>query len=223
MEKIRILISSGDKSQNYIRAIEEEGAACYGGYLPGVDTGFDGLILCGGGDVSPERYGEENDGSYSIDLDRDRVEFELIREYVNLGKPILGICRGCQILNVFFGGSLYQDLPEAEIHKSHDGVDSAHKVSSLPNSILSELYGESFTVNSSHHQAVKRLGDGFCVSAVWQDKYIEAIEHESAPIIAVQWHPERMRDPSDERFDVSGSDIFKYFIDLCERYKSKNK
>ena len=142
----------------YIDAIEKLGAVAEATYLPRINTDFDGLILCGGVDVDPHRYGEEINGSEKIDYDRDAAEFALLKAYVEAGKPVFGICRGHQLINVFFGGSLYQDIPEAVLHKKQEKQDSVHAVRALSDSILQKLYGEHFFVNSAHHQAIKALG-----------------------------------------------------------------
>ena len=185
-------------------------------YLPEIDTDYDGLILCGGGDIDPKYYGEEVCGSYSIDPQRDEVEFALLKAFIDTGKPVLGICRGCQLINVFFGGSLYQHLPESGMHQSREGVDSVHNVTATQGSILSGLYSTEFAVNSSHHQAVKDLGENLRATAYWNDQYIEAIEHNLLPIFAVQWHPERMCFGKARIDTVCGDKIFKHFISMCE-------
>ena len=219
--QIKLLISYGSSSENYVKAFNALGALTVAKYLPEIDTNYDGLILAGGGDIHPSRFNEEIDGSDKIDLDRDRVEFELLKAYVDLGKPVLGICRGHQLINVFFGGSLYQDLPEAELHKRQNGCDSVHVITADPESVLGKIYGESFSVNSSHHQAVKRLGEGLKATACWNSLYVEAVEHTSLPIIGVQWHPERMCFERKRDDTVSGSEILSYFIDLCKKHREK--
>ena len=216
MKKVKILLSGGRNLQNYVDAIRELGAEATASYLPAVDTNYDGLILCGGNDIDPERYSETVNGAVNIDFQRDEVELALLKAYVDAGKPILGICRGCQLINVFFGGSLYQNLPEADLHKAKNKVDSVHNVTAVSGSIICGLYGESFAVNSAHHQAVKRLGDGLCASAYWNSQYVEAIEHITRPIFAVQWHPERMCFSNKREDTVCGADIFEHFLNMCQ-------
>ena len=218
MSKLRILLSCGDEPWLYEEAVSALGAEPTAKYLPDIDGGYDGLILCGGVDVDPARYGEELDGSVDIDLKRDEVEYALIKTYLEAGKPILGICRGHQILNVYFGGSLYQDIPEVDKHRQ-SGEDMIHMVSARPGSILGKLYGESFAVNSIHHQAVKALGKGFCTTADWQGQYAEAIEHSEYPIFSVQWHPERICFRNKKEGVSDGAEIIKYFLELCEKYR----
>lgn len=221
MEKIKILLSVGGNDQNYIDAIECLGAEAVAKHSPEVDMNYDGLILCGGADMHPKYYGEEICGSVGIDLARDKAEVALLQAYATAGKPILGICRGHQLINVFFGGSLYQDIAESELHKRQNDKDNAHAVSAVEGSILAELYGESFCVNSAHHQAIKELGAGLRATAYWNGQYIEAIEHTELPILAVQWHPERMCFKNKREDTVCGADIIKYFVDLCASYTKK--
>lgn len=218
MSKLRILLSCGDEPQFYEEAIKHFDAEPTARYLPDIDDGYDGLILCGGVDVDPSRYGEEIDGAVNIDYRRDEVEYALIKSYLDAGKPILGICRGHQILNVYFGGSLHQDIPEVAMHR-RKGSDIVHNVNAVPDSIVGRLYGESFSVNSVHHQAIKKLGDGFRATADWNGVYVEAIEHCTLPIFSVQWHPERICLRNKTEGVSDGAQIIKHFIDLCEKYR----
>jgi len=220
MSKIKLLLSCKSNIENYANALNELGAETVAEYLPSVDTQYDGLVLCGGGDIAPKYFGEELNGSYNIDIERDKAEFALLRAYLDAGKPVLGICRGHQLINVFFGGTLYQHLPEAELHKSHDGKDSVHSIKTVSNSVLAKLYGESFVTNSSHHQAVKKLGEGIRATAYWNEQYVEAIEHISYPVLGVQWHPERMCFKHERDDTVCGAEILKYFINLCDLYRN---
>ena len=219
MRKMKILLSRGSNADNYIKALEGVGAEGFAEYLPKVDTDYDGLILCGGADVDPKYYNEEINGSVGIDNQRDEAEFALLEAFIKAGKPILGICRGCQLINIFFGGSLHQHLPEAELHQSKNG-DAVHKVTAVEESILSKLYGEEFAVNSSHHQAVKEIGKDLHATAFWDGKYVEAFQHNALPIFAVQWHPERTCFEKARPDTVNGAKIFEYFLSLCEKYSS---
>ena len=152
-----------------------------------------GLLLPGGGDVHPSLYGQELRGSEDIDRERDRREMEAVDLFLALGRPILGICRGVQVINVCFGGTLHQDIPG---HSRIDGVDRLH-ATRTEDPLLRELYGESFTVNSSHHQAVDVPGRDL-LSVQWaQDGTVEALRHRTLPVFGVQWHPERLRHPTD--------------------------
>ena len=104
MRKMKILLSRGSSAENYLNALEGVGAEGVAKYLPEVDTNYDGLILCGGGDIDPKYYGEEINGSKGIDAERDSAEFALLKAFVEKGLPVLGICRGCQLFNILLGG-----------------------------------------------------------------------------------------------------------------------
>lgn len=217
MEKMRILLSGNTKLQYYTDAVTAAGAVATAMYLPEVDTSYDGLILCGGNDVDPKYYGEPVDGSVNIDLPRDEAEFALLDAYVKAGKPVLGICRGHQLINIYFGGSLYQDIPEADLHTCRLDYYCTHSVTAVKGSLLEKLYGTEFTVNSSHHQALKELGEGLIGTAFWKGRYNEAFEHASLPILGVQWHPERMCCSQKREDTVDGLKIFEAFLDLCRK------
>ena len=217
MKKPKILLSGRKNLEYYAGAVTSAGAEAAASYLPELDAGYDGLILCGGCDVNPARYGEGIDGSVDIDDARDDCEFALLKAYVEAKKPVLGICRGFQLINVYFGGSLYQDIEEAAIHTNKSDFYITHSVCAVGDGIVKRLYGEEFSVNSSHHQAVKKLGDGLVPTAMWQNKYIEAFEHEKLPVFAVQWHPERMCFGERRQDTVDGAGIFEHFISLCKK------
>ena len=151
----------------------------------------------------------------------DLYEMKLCQSAIKNNVCVLGICRGCQLINVYFGGSLYQHLQRADLHVSVNGADSVHKITATEGSVLNDLYGEAFAVNSSHHQAVKDLGEGLRATAFWNGEYIEAHEHKTLPIFSVQFHPERMCFAKARTDTVNGSDIFKHFIAVCEKYAEK--
>ena len=165
---------------------------------------LDGILLSGGGDVHPELYGAELQPLVSgIDLDRDRVEIELVRAAIAAKKPILGICRGIQVINVALGGDLYadisQEMPQALKHdcfpeKGRDFL--AHLVSLKPDSRLAAILGKSpVHVNSMHHQGIRHLAPGLTATAHAPDGLIEAFELSEHPFaLAVQWHPECLLD-----------------------------
>lgn len=161
---------------------------------------LDGLVLQGGADVSPRSYQEEPlRPEWSGDPVRDRYEMDLLEGFLTQGKPVLGVCRGAQLLNVAFGGSLYQDLatqrPEAGRHVDAELYDRhGHELRFEPGSRLAEIYGgrEGGRVSSIHHQAVDRLGADIVVEARSPgDGVIEAIRARGSAFVAgVQWHPE---------------------------------
>jgi len=182
-----------------------------------------GLVLTGGPDVHPERYGKGYDTARcEIDLKRDTLEFELIKLARDLKLPILAICRGEQILNVAYGGSLIVDIPSdfdsLVNHKCEDPANCFHKVMVVKNTLLSKLSGLEFgEVNSNHHQGVKNLADVFIGSAYSQDGLVEAYEWKDKKnnpfLIAVQWHPERL-DTVNKLSNPIGSE----FIKEVEKY-----
>ncbi len=154
---------------------------------------FDGLLLPGGGDINPARLHEENLGSIGIRDDLDELQFSVLDLFVRSKRPVFGICRGLQIINVYFGGTLIQHLPTASRHtRGGDGPDLLHPCRAADGSWIRRLFGPEFTVNSAHHQAAGRPGASIAVDAICpEDGVIEALHHTSLPIYAVQWHPER--------------------------------
>ncbi len=167
---------------------------------------LDGLLLQGGNDVAPPSYGETPmQPQWAGDAVRDRYEIELIEAFVAAGKPVFGVCRGLQLLNVAHGGTLLQDIatqvPGALAHRMIGQYERhLHEIDILPNTHLAQLYPgmKKATVNSIHHQAIKDLAAGFVVEAVCpEDGTIEAIRRQGPGYVAaVQWHPE-FHDPQD--------------------------
>lgn len=160
---------------------------------------IDGLLLTGGGDIDPFLFGEEPvPGLGSITPERDQLEMTLIREMLKLNKPILGICRGCQILAIAVGGSMFQDIyaqkeqPLLQHAQKAPRYHVSHLALIQEGSLLHRIMGEGqIKVNSFHHQAVRELPAGFRISGVATDGVIEAIESMENPfVIGVQWHPE---------------------------------
>jgi putative glutamine amidotransferase len=148
---------------------------------------LDGLLLTGGTDVNPALYGEQrHPKTEDPDDPLDELEISLLRDALSAGLPVLAICRGMQLFNVFHGGSLIQHLD------SHDSPDALHSIQVVRNSRLATIVGEGeHAVNSRHHQAVAHVGDGLIVSARSSDALMEALERPGqAFALAVQWHPE---------------------------------
>lgn len=164
-------------------------------------TTFDALLLTGGGDVDPALYGDAPDPHTNfVNRERDESEIALVRCFLDNGKPVFGICRGIQVLNVALGGRLIQHLPDcpasrgAEGHVQVDGRDVRHPVLLVQESRLAAALGMELEVNSAHHQALDpaAVGEGLRVAARSPAGVIEAIESDTLPVLAVQWHPERM-------------------------------
>ena len=177
----------------------------------------DGLLLPGGGDMDPKYYGEEMNGSDEPDRELDKAQLDVLDAFVKEKKPVLGICRGMQLINVYFGGSLYQDLKTKDAHSRKNGVDSVHSVKSIVGDNLFEnLYGKEFFVNSAHHQGVKKLGGDLISVLEADDGVCEALLHNDLPIVATQFHPERMSYKQRRSDTVAGEGIFEYFYSLLK-------
>ena len=147
----------------------------------------DGFLITGGSDIDPKYFNEENLGeSKNCDIHLDELDKAVILYAAKHKKPLIGICRGHQAINVFLGGSLYQDI-------GNNHTSTKHQVTATKNHLLA--LPEEFTTNSYHHQALKQVAEGLEVIALSKDdKVIEAIVHKELPIIATQWHPEMMPD-----------------------------
>ena len=169
-----------------------------------VPDAFDALVLGGGIDVDPSRYGRDrlDNGTVEVDPERDAVDFELLERASGIFAPVLGICRGLQVVNVARGGTLVQDIPsERPSEVAHQRARSElarmdHDVRAIAGTILSEIAGElEFAVNSRHHQAIETLGGGLKISGVAPDGVPEAVESSDGQwLVAVQWHPENLHD-----------------------------
>lgn len=183
----------------------------------------DGLLLIGGGDLEAATYGASDGGKLTfVSPERDRLELQYTRWSLQAGRPILGICRGIQSLNVAAGGTLIQDIPSEVVgavnhavsYQSGEGY--AHSVQVVSGSLLAKALscsGGTISVNSHHHQAVARLAAGFVVSASAPDGVIEAIEKSDAGfIIGVQWHPEGLT-PG----DGPARELFRSFVAACRK------
>ena len=182
-------------------------------------AGCDGLIMPGGlPDVDPTRYGAALNGSLHVDAELDRQQMDVLARAVDAGVPVLGVCRGCQLINAFFGGSLIQDIATRRVHEHREECELVHEDWNVPGSWAQEAYGACVRVNTKHHQAVKRLAPGFVPDQFWfgdqvaegerqalltarrevwevpedESFLIEGYHHQALPIFSVQWHPELM-------------------------------
>lgn len=217
----------GDSNARYLAALTRAGAEVVpfkyvddDGEAAALAKSHDGLLLPGGCDANPVLYNMPlRSWCGRIDDMRDMVELSLIKAFVAEKKPILGICRGAQMLVVFFGGSLYQDIQSeagddklAHFHDVNNGVDPFHSVTLKEGSRLHRIFGATeIETNSLHHQAASVLPDCLTQTATACDGIIEAVEHNELPyIVGIQWHPERHA-PTDEKNFA----IFTDFVEAC--------
>lgn len=180
----------------------------------------DGLVLIGGADIDPLLFNEEPHRHIgSVVRKRDDSDLLLMKTAYKRQMPVLGICRGQQIMNVAFGGTIIQDIPSQVentiLHKQHSKRgELAHTVAVKTPKFKEIFTEETYRVNTFHHQSVGKLGEGLLVSAVAKDGIIEGIEHESHPYcVAVQWHPEELAPNG----DVYAQRLFKSFIEACHK------
>ena len=234
--KIAISVTGKEKTKGldspYVQALLGAGArpeeiqmvtAADAGKVPSRD--MDGILFTGGEDVDPGFYEERiKYDNVCVDRSRDEFEFGLLDEGLKSSVPILAICRGIQMVNVKFGGTLYQDLKsETALERDHKQAGSrsatAHPVTvTEPESLLHSLIQGSCMVNSLHHQAIKRLGRGLKATAHSDDELYEAVElAENYPFfLAVQWHPEEMFGEHPEQLK-----IFQEFVARCREREAR--
>lgn len=175
----------------------------------------DGLLLSGGQGVTPALYGEEPLREVAeTDVYRDQFEIALVKAAVAAGKPVLGICRGIQIINVALGGTLYQDVyKQAGAYLKHNQAPTSweiptHHITTTKGSWLNQLLGDRFLVNSFHHQGIHQLGNQLTKVAASDDQVVEAVESTDGNVIGVEFHPEMMIKAHPEF-----QKIFDYFVD----------
>ncbi|MCE9600043.1 MAG: gamma-glutamyl-gamma-aminobutyrate hydrolase family protein [Spirochaetia bacterium] len=217
-------------SAEYVQAVRRAGGIAV--LIPPGDSSpqdvyarLDGLILSGGGDIDPALYGGAAHAEiYGVSADRDIQEIELARIAAAGSKPCMPICRGIQVLNVALGGTLMEHLPDevgqGVVHRDPDKkVGMSHPVTISPNSLLRTIVGESCSVMSWHHQALRNLGDRLVVTARAEDGIIEAVELRDHPwFLALQWHPEMSAatDPVQQK-------LFDAFVAACRVWAVANK
>lgn len=221
-------------------AVENSGGQTFFSLDPSDLTACDGLILPGGlPDIAPANYGERNVSCHTIEPELDIAQFRMLDTAVALNKPILGICRGHQLLNVYYGGTLIQDVAELEIHRFVPDVETLHDSVCVPGTPLYQLYGASGIINTKHHQAARKVARSFKIAQLWfapgisaQERrrflsrvqndeqadgsdwcMVEAIVHRTKPMIGLQWHPEHMIDAQSPG-TVDPKKLFDYFISL---------
>ena len=208
--------------KNYVKVFSRAGAAVLlvtditPGTLDRLCDAADGLVITGGSAVNPAIYGAERQSFCgTVDAPRDEVEVALFKAFAARRKPVLGICHGMGIINAVLGGTMTQDIARV-LGEAHPSAVS-HPVNVKKGSFIEKLFSERFTVNSHHHQAMGRMAEDF-EAVAWTDsgQIVEAAEHKTLPIWAVQWHPERMCGP--ERYSPDGPDmmpLIEAFVGLC--------
>ena len=175
----------------------------------------DGLLLPGGGDMDPKFYGQARiPACGEPNLLRDAAEPLLLRAFLAADKPVLGICRGIQVMNAALGGDLYQDIKPFEHLPHNDHWAKVHTVTVRRGTLLSRILGQdTVLVNSQHHQAVDRVAPGFTLAALSEDGIVEAIEKPDARFcLGVQWHPEWLSDA-----DPAMQGLFDAFVNACSK------
>lgn len=207
----------------YVQSLQRAGAKARWIELEDTDKAIaemlqcDGMLLPGGADVNPSLYGQAATEKCGKPNDlRDKAEMKMLEAFLPTNKPVLCICRGVQLLNVFFGGTLHQDIKDTQMcrHSSfRTRANGCHKVKLYPHTKLGKLFGEEWvTVNSMHHQAADQLGPGLTISAVSEDGFIEGLEVLLHPFcIGVQWHPEHM-----SKTHAQQQKLFDMFVQACK-------
>lgn len=200
--------------ERYVAALERAGAEVIAVDASGVPpTAIDGLCVSGGEDIDPARYGEHDQGCEAVSPERDALELDLVRSALERDIPVLGVCRGFQVLNVAFGGSLVQHI-DGHRPEEPEGLVT-HVVTAAAGSRLAQATSASpLQVNSRHHQAVTagRLGGGL-VPTAWVGDLVEAFESDRHRwVVGVQWHPERTAE-----VDPEAARIFEAFVHAAER------
>ena len=205
--------------QSYMNALDLCGAN-YISVVPNANHDYDfiaqmcdGLLICGGGDTHSKYYNEElHETADLVKENIDEMDFKLLETFLKAKKPILGICRGHQVINIYYGGSLIQDIPsQYETTINHRQKEArhvgTHTVTLTKDSILGKK-GETYSVNTFHHQNIDRLGDTLEVLAYSEDGLIEAVQNDD--VFGIQWHPECMTQ------DVFHMNIIQTFVDKCK-------
>lgn len=207
------VIGKKQDTVNYVKYISALDAVPLVTLDPQSLSSCDALLLPGGGDITPAFFGESNHGSRNIDTELDIRQLQALELALSQNKPVLGICKGMQVINVGLGGKIIQDLaPAASLRHRYDCGDKYHPSAIKKNSWLYPLYGETALVNSAHHQGIGSLGSGLhAIQHCPDDGCIEAISHKTLPVIGVQWHPERI---DKERSGTDGQNVLAFFLSL---------
>ena len=190
------IYDNGLNLQNYVSAAKRAGASVIFSKNTALCKYADALILTGGGNVNPHLYGKPAKRLVGVDAATDAAELYLIKTFLNARKKIIGVCKGLQILNAYFGGTLKFIGNHSEIN----GKDSFHDILTVKNTFLHDLYGHKKCVNSAHVMAIDKLSPALSVSAIAKDGVIEGVYNKKLNVYAVQFHPERLVGSACDRF-----------------------
>lgn len=210
MKKI-LVAGKPETTENYTAVLKHLGAEPIVSLHPESVYSFDGLLLPGGTDICPNFFHQPVIDTRKPDPDLDLAQLRILYQFFHAHKPILGICKGMQLINVFFGGNLKQHL-ETEVLHQWNGADKWHKTTAKNNSLLAKLYGTRFEVNSAHHQSIDQIGHDLELIQYSDDNVAEAICHKRLPICGVQWHPERMCLAHKKYGTIDGTVLFHWFL-----------
>lgn len=204
-----VIAGRSQDTQNYEKALERLGVPHHTLLQPESADQATHLLLPGGGDIAPAFFGQTNRGSRNVDTELDILQFQFLSRFAEQKKPVLGICKGLQLINVHFGGDVTQHIATADSHKwvGHDQFHHVYHCDLGRLDFFYQLYGNSVKVNSAHHQAINRIGEGLVPVCRAGDNVIEGLVHKTLPILAVQWHPERL--PKNR-----GDSLLSYFLSL---------
>lgn len=220
-------------------------AECFGSVNPDDVEQCDGMVVPGGPpDVNPAYWNEKNIACGIIDEEMDRQQMAMIDRAAKLGKPIMGLCRGHQLVSVYFGASLVQDIAHADTHRYEPGNPKFHRVYNIPGTYMHDLFGETIKGNSCHHQALKKLPDCLKISQLWcydeeraseyirmaqagelregtDECVIEAVYHTNYPFVGLQWHPELRGELYCRQVELPK--IRNYFYEMIKRNQEEGK
>lgn len=208
----KILVAGIPKdTTNYVAVLEHLGAEPIVSLHPESVYSFDGLLLPGGGDICPSYFDQPVIDTRKPNPDLDRAQFSVLYQFLHTHKPILGICKGMQLINVFFGGDINQHVESEALHQ-WNGADQWHETTVKKDSLLDKLYNTNVEVNSAHHQSIGTAGQDLEVIQTSIDEIPEAVCHEHLPLLGVQWHPERMCLGHKKYGAADGTAIFRWFL-----------
>lgn len=210
MKKVLIAGEAG-KTVNYENAVRKLGVWGETSLdVPDISF-YDGLILPGGGDIDPKLFGQLPCGTGFFDPALDRLQLAVLRAFVLSRKPVLGICKGMQLINIYFGGDMIQHLNTSESH-AYVQADQIHMSVAKRGSFPEKLYGRRFAVNSAHHQGVDSPGKGIEYVQFAEDGVAEGLRHRFLPVWGVQWHPERLCFAHRREDAVDGALLLSFFL-----------